>query len=179
MSCREEQDFAGWVIDSLKFAADGGCVVGRLAVSSLPRLAEMVVDPVGEFECRLSGFRGEGELAGKFGLRLQVSGQVALGCQRCLGKVDFECVIDSRLLLIPEGEAWPEDELEAEDYDAIPANRELAVAELVEEEVLLALPLVPRHEDCALPDRRSVSEQAVEVERAASPFAALAGLKKH
>ena len=175
MSCREEQDFAGWVIDSLKFGAGHECVSGKLEVSRLARLADVLVDMSGRLDCRLSGFRGEGELAGRFGLHLQVSGRLVLCCQRCLGKVDFDCGIDRHLLLVPEGEAWPEDELEAESYDAIPADREMAVMALVEEEVLLALPLVPRHVDCRLP----AGVVLVEGKSAVSPFAALAGLKKH
>lgn len=178
MSCREEQDFEGWVIDSLKFAAGGDCVSGRLAVSSLSRLTDVLVDTAGFLECRLSGFSGEDALNGKLGLQLQVTGRLVLCCQRCLGRLLFECVIDSRLLLLPPGEAWPEEELEADGYDAIPADRELAVMALIEEEVLLALPLVPRHADCQMP-AASMVMAPVEEESAASPFAALAGLKKH
>jgi uncharacterized protein len=175
MSCREEQDFAGLVIDSLKFAANGDCVTGRLSLAAMPRLADALVDTAGSLDCRIGSFRGEGGLDGKMGLILQVSGRLWLHCQRCLGKVAFDCVIDSRLLLVPEGVVWSEDELESEDYDAIPAEHELDVMALVEDEVLLALPLVPRHEDCQAP---ATGVQEAE-ERAASPFAVLAGLKKY
>lgn len=174
MSRREEQDLAGTVIDSLKFAADGACVTGRLALSSLPRLADVLVGSAGWLKCELAGYRD----AGNLGLHLRVSGRLGLQCQRCLAEVDFECAIDSRLLLMPPGapEAdWPEDELESEDYDAIPASRELSVLTLVEEEVLLALPIVPRHTDCLFP--AGVDAEIEESEP--SPFTVLAGLKKH
>jgi uncharacterized protein len=111
------------------------------------------------------------------GLRLQVTGRLSLCCQRCLAEVEFDCVIDNRLLLMPLGapEAeWPEDELESDDYDAIPASRELSVRVLVEEEVLLALPIVPRHADCLPPVGGEIESEESEP----SPFAALAGLKK-
>jgi uncharacterized protein len=181
MSCREEQDLAGTVIDSLKFAADEGCITGKLALTSLHRLADVLVRPTGWLHCELVGLRETGE-AGKPGLRLRVSGRLDLRCQRCLAEVDFECAIDSRLLLTLPGEneidEWPAGELEAEwldQYDAIPASRELSVLTLVEDEVLLALPIVPRHADCLLP----VAEEAGIEESEPSPFAALAGLKKH
>lgn len=170
---------AGWVIDSLKFAAGEQVVSCRIPLSSLSRLADVLVDAAGFLDCRLAGFRGQDELAGKLGLYLQVSGSLGLRCQRCLSKVDFACAIDNRLLLVPEGEIWPEDELEAESYDAIPAERELSVTALVEDEVLLALPIVPRHEDCRLPAVSADVETPAIAESAASPFAALAGLKKH
>ncbi len=196
MSHREEQDLAGTVIDSLKFAADEGRIAGRLALADLPRLADVLVDNAGWLGCELTGNRETGE-PGKPGLHLRVSGRLALRCQRCLGEVGFECDIDSRLLLVPSGagsaggqrsgdgsgDAWPEDELEAEDYDAIPASREMSVLELVEEEVLLALPLVPRHADCLPPAGLAADAAAVEEKSSGpSPFqvlGAVRGLKKH
>ncbi len=179
MSCRDEQDLAGLVIDSLKFAAGEEVITCRIPLSSLSRLADVVVDAAGFLECRFSGFRGQGELGGKLGLYLQVSGCLGLRCQRCLSKLEFACAIDSRLLLVPEGEVWPDDELEAETYDAIPAERELSVMALVEDEVLMALPIVPRHEDCQVPGLPGLTEAQAIGKSVASPFAALAGLKKH
>lgn len=179
MSCREDQDFAEVVIDSQKFAAEEDCIVGRLAVSRLTRLKDMLMSREGWLDCRLAGFRERDESGTeKFGLHLLVSGRLGLCCQRCLGEVGFECAIDSRLLLIPPGipsSEWPEDELEADDYDAIPASRELSLLSLVEEEVLLALPIVPRHKECQLPADAGAEQE----EGKPSPFAALAGLKKH
>jgi hypothetical protein len=48
--------------------------------------------------------------------------------------------------------------------------RELDVAELVEDEILLALPVAPRHEKCGLPGAADAGERI-------NPFAALSGLK--
>lgn len=179
MSCREEQDFATAVIDSLRFAADEVCLSGKIAIADMPRLFDVLVSREGALDCKLTGYRERGsDGSEKFGLHLQVSGRLGLRCQRCLGEVGFECAIDSRLLLMPPGlpsGEWPEEELETDAYDAIPASREMALQSLVEEEVLLALPIVPRHTECQLP-----AELAAEkVESEPSPFAALAGLKKH
>lgn len=178
MSSLEQQDIATLVIDSLKFAAGSDCVTGRIALSSLPRLADVLTRQAGELLCDLSGFRIESEHGEKFGLHLRVTGRLGLCCQRCLAEVEFSCVIDSRLLLMPQDapeSEWPEDELESDKYDAIPANRSLSLRTLVEDEVLLALPIVPRHADCLPP---GLSEADVD-ENGPSPFAVLAGLKKH
>jgi uncharacterized protein len=175
MSCREVQDFAEVVIDSLRFAADGDCIAGKLALSRMPRLAELLTNQDGWLDCRLTGYRQTVGGTAKCGLHLQVNGRLGMACQRCLAEVDFDCAVDSRLLLVSEGEQWPEDELEADDYDAIEANRELSVLALVEEEVLLALPIVPRHADCRAPAQAGTAEK----ESRPSPFSALAVLKKH
>jgi len=175
MSCREEPDLAGAVIDSLKFAAEEDCIAGKLALTQLTRLSDVLASWEGWLDCKLEGYRDEREGEIRLGLHLHVSGRLSLHCQRCLAAVEFDCVIDSRLLLVPPGAEWPEEDLETDDYDAIPASRELSVLSLVEEEVLLTLPLVPRHADCQPPS--GIGGAGMESEP--SPFAVLAGLKKH
>jgi uncharacterized protein len=58
--------------------------------------------------------------------------------------------------------------------------RSLDLRELVEDEMLLALPLVPRHAQCPEPLPRSFGDvdEVEEAEQKANPFAALAALKK-
>jgi len=173
MSSREIKDLAETVVDSLRFAADGGRLSGKLALSRLPRLFDALTTREGWLECELSGERVEDAGgATRSVLHLKVAGPLDLRCQRCLAEVRFDCAIDSRLLLVPEGDDWPEDEMDSDEYDALPARKELSVRELVEEEVLLALPIVPRHADCLPPG-------GMEQESGPSPFAALAKLKKH
>ena len=176
MSCREVLNLAETVVDSLKFAAEGDCVSGKLPLSGLSRLGDVLTHREGWLDCELVGNRiaDAGGLKKSF-LHLRVSGRLSLQCQRCLDDVSWECAIDSRLLLVPEGTAWPEDELEVDGYDALPASRELSVHDLVEEEVLLALPIAPCHEDCRPP----ADAGGGDGNSGLSPFAALAGLKKH
>jgi uncharacterized metal-binding protein YceD (DUF177 family) len=52
--------------------------------------------------------------------------------------------IKSRLQLVGPGEEWPDEDLADDSADAIEAEKELAVLSLVEDEVLLALPIAPR-----------------------------------
>jgi uncharacterized protein len=93
-----------------------------------------------------------------------------LACQRCLEGISFKLDIDSRLELIPEDAELSQDELEDDTRDFLPVGGELNVAELVEDEVLLALPAAPRHERCGLPGAADAGERI-------NPFASLAGLK--
>ncbi|MDP1653090.1 MAG: YceD family protein [Rhodocyclaceae bacterium] len=178
MSCREELDLAGVVIDSLKFAAEEDCIAGKLALTRLTRLHDVLASREGWLDCELAGYREAGKAGAggtKLGLHLRVRGRLGLHCQRCLTEVGFDCAIDSRLLLIPPDAEWPEEDLESDEFDAIPASRELSVMALVEDEVLLALPLVPRHATCQPPANTGAAEEESEP----SPFAVLAGLKKH
>lgn len=156
------------VIDSLAFAKAGGVAVGAVQIASLVRLQETLTESGGQLECRLVGSR---DAEGKNWLELGVKGTLRLACQRCLEGLDYPVEVETRLLLVPSGQPWPDEELAEDGFDAIAADEEMTVASLVEDEVLLALPLSPMHDVCA-----ATLPHANESEP--SPFAALAKLKK-
>ena len=159
---------AGPVIDCLEFARNGGVLERGVGLDELPRLADVLATSAGVLSVRLEGSR---DAEGKSWLQVDIAGEPELRCQRCLGGVKFPLAISSRLQLIAPGEDWPDDDLEDDSADAIAAEMALQVLSLVEDEVLLALPIAPRHEKCESP-------LASASGREASPFAALAALKK-
>lgn len=154
-------------IDSFAFARNGRVLEGTLAVSDLERLHDLLAEVEGEVRFRVQGVKGE---QGQAQLRLTASATLPLACQRCLGAIDVAVEVDSLLELVPEGAELSQDELEDDSKDFLPVAGELDVAELVEDEVLLALPVAPRHEKCSLPGATEAGERI-------SPFAVLAGLK--
>ena len=149
------------------FARDGRVLEGTLAISSLERLQDLLVEVSGEVSFRLHGFKGE---RGEHLLHLVVTGLLPLACQRCLEAIPFDLDVDSLLEIVPEGADMSQDELEDDTRDFLPVAGELNVAELVEDEILLALPVAPRHEKCGLPGAAGAGERI-------NPFAALSGLK--
>jgi uncharacterized protein len=153
------------VIDGFKFARGGDELRGTLAFSELPRLAELGVAATPGIAFAVRGGRNE---RGRPMLRITASGPVEMTCQRCLGPVDVPLQIDSALEL-----AESEAAIEAADDDAdrVLATSEMDVAALVEDELILALPMVSRHEACGPEGARGQDE-------AGSPFAALAGSKR-
>lgn len=155
------------VFDGLSFANEGAVMAGVVTVAALPRLAEGVADD-GHLDYRVTGSR---DRDGKCWLALEVSGSLDLVCQRCLKRLAFPVEIRTRLLLVPPGQPLPDDELAEDGFDAISAEKEMALLSLIEDEVLLALPFAPMHETCATP-------APVVDEYELSPFAVLAKLKK-
>ena len=155
------------ISDAFAFARDGRVLEGTLAISKLDRLHDLLVGQDGEVAYRLRGFKGD---SGEPMLHLEVSGLLPLACQRCLEAVPFDLEVDSLLELVPAGAELSQDELEDDTRDFLPVAGELDVAELVEDEILLALPVAPRHEKCGLPGAADAGERI-------NPFAALAGLK--
>lgn len=130
------------VIDTLEFARSGERLGGILPVASLKRLEDILYDTTGELEYEIRGTRDSRR---REQLQLSVSGTLRLQCQRCLGQFDYTLGVASVLALVARG-ARPDTDLdELEAPDAIEASAELEVAGLIEDEVLLALPLAPRH----------------------------------
>lgn len=159
---------AGTIINSLAFAREGAAFAGRIPVVDLPRLVDVVVDTAGDLDCEVVG---EQDGDGRAYLLLRLTGSLKLRCQRCLETVVEPLQIASRFLLVPPGQPWPDDELAEDGFDAIAAEMEMALLPLIEDEVLLALPIAPRHESCEAP--------VANIERnGPSPFAVLGKLKK-
>ena len=156
------------VIDSLSFAREGKALQGELPVSGLERLHDALAEIAGSVVFRLAGRMSRQD---KPQLVLEVTGQVPVICQRCLGRLDYPLSIDSVLELIADEVDLSQDELEDDTRDFLVAQKELDVVALVEDEIILALPTAPRHDDCALPDSNTRGTKV-------SPFAALAALKK-
>ncbi|HXE40846.1 MAG TPA: YceD family protein [Azonexus sp.] len=155
------------VSDAFVFAREGRVLEGTLAVSALERLHDLLAEVSGEVVFRLEGFKGaNGELM----LHLEVSGVLPLACQRCLKSVAFDLDVDNLLQLVPEGAELSQEELEDDTRDFLPVARELNVVDLVEDEILLTLPVAPRHEKCGLPGAADAGERI-------NPFAKLSGLK--
>ncbi len=177
------RDFDPAHLDVTAFAKASGALAGSWPLPSLDRLAEGAVmaalAPGAEGEVRWSA---RGELRPMRGgenqvwLHLQAGARVPLECQRCLKAVDVPLAIERSFLFVHGEDAAAQLDADSED-DVLALTRALDLRELIEDELLLALPIVPRHEVCP--------EPLVVVDTAASdapaekpnPFAALAALK--
>lgn len=162
-------------IDSLEFARGERRMSGVVRVRDLQRLSDVLADDEGDLTWVV---RGEfASAADEFGVRrkpflvIEVVGELRLKCQRCLGALPFHVNVGSRLLLVPPGAPWPDEDLQDDLADPVEALVEQPLLALIEDELLLALPISPRHASCTLPEHD-------DGKAAASPFVALAQLKK-
>ncbi len=110
-------------------------------------------------------------------LFLTVATSLPLTCQRCLGPVEVSLQFE-RAFRFVETEAQAELEDDASEEDVLVLSRDFDLAALIEDEVLMALPLVPRHDRCPLPVKLTAVDADFEEESPKpNPFAVLAGLK--
>ena len=183
------------------FAADAQDATGDWAVAELPRLAdsECPLDAGSPLKTVVSAdspklptraerdparrvrWHAVGSLRRLGGedqvwLHLQAAADVVLQCQRCLLPLEQAVQVDRHFRFVADEDAAAALDDEIED-EVLVLAKSLNLRDLVEDEMLLALPLVPRHDVC--PEAVPLQFGDVEaVEEKANPFASLAILRK-
>jgi uncharacterized protein len=169
-------------LDMEAFAQEGGRLEGEWPLQSLPRLLDAAHPDAPPLDSDRAQWHAEGEQRPVKGgppqtwLHLGATARIALVCQRCLGPVETPVRAQRSFLFVADEETAARLDAEAED-DVLAMARALDLRDLVEDELLLALPLVPRHEVCPEPLPVSRDDDTPQ-EEAANPFAALAALKR-
>jgi len=115
---------------------------GSVPLAKLPRLMASLAESSGALQVELQATR-DGE--GQDWLHGEIRGRLPLTCQRGLHAFDWDCDVALSLALV-ESES-EEQKLLKETESYLVEDDELPLRDLVEEEVLLALPIVPRCED--------------------------------
>ncbi len=132
-------------VEPKRFCTGGQSWETRAAVSAFPRLAKEFTQ--GELFCRVEG---SADARGAMRLRVLVEGESMLRCQRCLGDLPHRLAIDHVLMLARDADEL--ERLEADpDCDVIPLENRLDLVALIEDEVLLSLPLAAMHAEGECP----------------------------
>ncbi|MBI5783641.1 MAG: DUF177 domain-containing protein, partial [Gammaproteobacteria bacterium] len=144
-------------IDPIQLAERGAHLTGTLPLKSMPRLAQGSLEGSGDVMVDLAFERQEGEklfiMHGALRVRLRVT------CQRCLEAMDLELKAAPWLILLKSGERREQQEGDA---DILLADKPLPLSDMVEDELLLVLPMVPMH----APDRCPTRVHTASVARA-------------
>lgn len=156
------------LVDPLAWVEKGGHWQGKVPLARLSRLAGMIVNPGSEAEVDLS-FGREGQVAAITG---KVWANLEVICQRCLEPLQINVCSAVKLGVvnsIDEGNRLPEP------YEPLLLEqRQIPLSDIVEDELILAIPPIPRHVHCELASLRS---KAVEALKYPNQFAELAKLK--
>lgn len=170
-------------LDLAAFAAAGAVLSGETLQRDLTRLEAGLMALPGDTLPEPVRWSATGEQRVPSGspvetwLHLEARTHVTLQCQRCLQPMVEAVLIDRRFRFVAgEDEAARLDE-ESED-DVLVLSRAFDLPELLEDELILALPLVPRHEACPDPLPTAAGDEAVEEDAKPNPFAVLAALRR-
>lgn len=160
--------------DVWRMVANQRCFEGSFPLARFPRLKELLADTDGECRYEVEFYRDPLKIDV---MHIKLQTVFPLICQRTLERFGYRVDIDQRLGLISDESQ--EDAL-TEDMEAvlIEGNGEVLPIQLIEDELLLAVPLVPINPDASELDPKWADEEAVEDEKP-HPFASLAALKDH
>jgi uncharacterized protein len=168
-------------LDVAAFARDGATLEGQSALQALPRLQEEHVAGVlqaSPVAWRIVGRRvPQSGGADQIWLDVQASVALPMQCQRCLTPVLETVTAERSFRFVADEDTAAALDDEAEE-DILVLSRDFDALALVEDELILSLPLVPLHEVC--PQAMPMSAVDPEFETAATkpnPFGVLAGLK--
>ena len=159
-------------VDAWRMVAARREFEGRIPLAALARLRDSLLEPEGDVRYLLAF--GTDALGVPYA-ELRIEAELPLECQRSLQRFLLPVRLEQRLGLIRD-EA--DEAALPPDYEAllVEADGMLKPAELVEDELILALPVVPVSPEAEAVERDFVP--TAEETAQASPFAALAGLKR-
>lgn len=165
-----DQDDEQFLIHPERIDAKPQVLRGTFAPADLERLEGAIAGEAGELRYEITA---QLDRQRRKTLSCIIEGFVFLICQNTLEAFRQEISIRDRLVLVDDESGLPSVEEESEDEDYVVADEPLDVRDLVEDAVLLSLPMIPRK-----PGTEGAARPEAPQGPKPSPFAALASLKK-
>jgi uncharacterized protein len=178
---RMTKEFAPGRLDVNGFAEAAATLCGSDPLSGFERLSAELADPAADatVDWQAAGqSRSGADGVPVSWLHLDAQAAVPLICQRCLLPVDVELKVDRWFRFAPDEDTAALEDEESEE-DVLVASRDFDLRLLIEDELLMEIPVTPRHESCPEPTRLSASDPDFDKAEAArpNPFAVLGALR--
>ncbi len=163
------------------FAAEGATLAGEWTLGDLARLASAAepgsIAGAPSIAWHVLGMRARLDGAGASDALIVVADAVlSMQCQRCLQPVEVLLHVDRRFFFVEGEDSAAALDAEADD-DVLAVQPAFDLRALIEDELLLSLPLIPRHEVCPEPLPLPLADED-DAAAKVLPFAGLAALKK-
>lgn len=176
------REFVPSRLDVTGFAEAAATLRGSDPVADYARLSAELAESAPEARVAWTA-RGE-DRTGSDGapvswLHLHAEATLPFVCQRCLAPVSLDLEVDRWFRFAADEEAAAIED-EASEEDVLVAARDFDLKGLIEDELLMEIPVTPRHDVCPEPVRLSAEDADFEQANEArpNPFAALGELKK-
>lgn len=177
------------LLDTQALTTKGESLEGRRPLAAMPRLADLLLDSSGDLDWQLVG---RSELRADGGrqsfMDLSLSATLTVRCVRCLEPVPVGLAETRHYRMVPDESQAAREDNEDDEHDLLVSSRRFDLANLLEDEVIMALPAAPRHEACRAPVPLAGAESASGAAPASpqtpgqpdreNPFAALAALRR-
>lgn len=147
-------------VNAYDLARDKKVIEGQAKLSDLPRLKDMILPTEGTVTYRICGMTAK---KGWPGAVMELATVVPLVCNRCTKPMDFKIEREVAFRFAKseeEADSIPIDE--DDDTEVIVGSDKLNIADWIEEELILSLPLVPAHEEGCQTDGPEESKDEVQ-----------------
>lgn len=146
-------------LDIKEFARQSGTLSGTLALQALPRLTSACASPLPQGfspDSPVIHWGANGKIMKDVGgeeqiwLFLQITAQLPLLCERCLGSIVENLALDFSYRFVPTEAQAAQEDAQSEEV-VLPITHTFNLIELCEDELIMALPYMPLHEECPQP----------------------------
>lgn len=180
---RAAQPFNARHLDIVAFAEAGASLSGEDPLSHYARLSREDLDGEGKAVVRWQTQGRSEPVAGgapEIWLDLQAQTELGMQCQRCLEPMRQALAFERSLRFVRD-EATAEQLDEELEEDVLVWRKDFDLQALVEDELLMELPVAPRHEVCPSTPPMQVQTHDFDAgeQEKPNPFAALKALKKN
>lgn len=188
----KESTFAPRNLDMGAYIESGEPLSGTLRTADLPRISAglaLDVDPatLAEISWSAQGRQVPQRTGGPLlMLDLTAHAELAFECQRCLHAVTLPVSFQCTIRFVKDEATAAQLDTDAQE-DVLALDRHFDLIELIEDELIMAQPIIPRHEQCPTDVAALMNSEALDASPQAdqdgqsdreNPFAVLAALKK-
>ena len=173
--------FSASKLDVKSFAEEGATLQGE---PPLRQFARLLAETDGRGASSPLAWGAKGEIRNpqhvnpEVWLHLHASATLPLACQRCMLPVDMPVAVERSFRFVPDEETAEAQDDESEE-DLLALSRAFDLNGLIEDEMLMAMPIAPMHEACPEPVKLSAQDEDFEAasQERENPFAVLGKLK--
>ncbi|MDI1309370.1 MAG: YceD family protein [Methylotenera sp.] len=168
------------LIDNIAFSKKNERIEGELSLPDFPRLEELMhssnlTNPTKINYTGLISYvlQGKTDAVGQHILQLTVACSLTTACQRCLNAMPLNLSLNFNYLIgeVSDTDVEAVDIDNSDDYDLQQANKAMDLIALIEDEIIMAMPIAPMHEE-------GCTELTTQSGEKPNPFAVLKGLIK-
>jgi uncharacterized protein len=165
------------LIDNIAFAKKNERLAGELSLEDCSRLDELLQSSTDSKVSRTGlisyALQGKTDAVGQHILQLSIACKLTTSCQRCLNAMPLNLNLNFNYLIgdVSDIDVEAVDVDNSDEYDLQQANKAMDLIALIEDEIIMAMPIAPMHEE-------GCSEAAMQSGEKPNPFAVLKGLIK-
>jgi uncharacterized protein len=164
-------------LDVLEFIRAGLTEQGSTTDALMPRLAQTILPTQAPIHWKAQGvLKVDDQRRQQDVLALSANATLSMTCTRCLEPIAVPLTLDRQFWVVKDEATAQLLDADQDQIDVLAASRQFDVMELLEDELLMALPVQPMHDQCALPAGKTGLTMTDEGKP--NPFAVLAALKK-